>query len=124
MAMQTFNDAMNSHEELTVMSPDGTEYNGYHCDPKVDRTTLPAGWYAYDIRHDDDGCGIFVELCHDYVVVNNAGTFLTQTPIPELMADHSSVDFEIDPEDWAMAHDGDSSDCPENSDTNWGYTFC
>ena len=43
MAMQTFDEVMDLHEELTIMSPDGTEYNGYHCDPKVDRTTLPAG---------------------------------------------------------------------------------
>lgn len=134
MAKQTFDEAMKDNQDMTVMKADGTEIEGFYCDPKVDRDTLPAGWYAYDIRSDDDGCGIFVELCHDYVVVNNAGTFLTQTEIPELANPKSSVDFEIDQDDWKMGHWDEDYDydenapyhgpeCPDNKDTDWGYTF-
>ena len=123
MARQSFNKAMNSAEEMTIFAPDGREYAGNYADPKIDRSTLPAGWYCYDIRHDDDGCGVFCELCHNIVLVNNAGSFVTQTPIPELSADGSSVDFEIDEEEWALVHGSDSSPCPENHDTDWEYTF-
>ena len=92
---------------MIITRPDGTEVKGFYCDPKLDRSTMPNGWYAYDIRTDDDGCGIFVELCKDYVIVNNGGTFFTQIEIPELKEDGSSIEFLIDEEDWAQAHDGD-----------------
>ena len=134
MAAQKFKKAINEAADMTVIAPDGREITGFYCDPKVDRTTIPAGWYAYDIRYDDDGCGIFVELCHDYVVVNSAGTFLTQTMIPELTNPDSSVEFAVDEEEWNMAHwDGDNDyyendtynghACPAKKDTDWEFTF-
>lgn len=134
MATQTFKDAIKANQDMTVIKADGTEIDGFYCDPKVDRNTLPTGWYAYDIRYDDDGCGIFVELCHDYVVVNSAGTFLTQTMIPELTNPASSVEFAIDEEEWNMAHwDGDDDydenatyngpACPDRNDADWDFTF-
>lgn len=136
MARQTFDEAMKQNQPMTLMAPDGMEYTGFYCDPKLDRDTLPAGWYAYDIRHDDDGCGIFVEMCHDYVVVNNAGTFFTQTAIPELSAPGSSLDLAIDEEEWNMTHWDEETygaydetaeyhgpACPYLQDTDWGYTF-
>ena len=136
MATQTFREAMSDKQDMTVLTPDGKEIAGFYCDPKVNRETLPQGWHAYDIRHDDDGCGVFVELCHGYVIVNNAGTFLTQTKIPELDQPASSVDFEIDEDDWKMSHWDEDTDgkydenkpyhgpeCPASCDTDWGYTF-
>ena len=123
MAMQNFNEAIKNAEEMTVFSPDGREYTGSYVDPKIDRTTLPAGWYCYDIRHDDDGCGIFCQLCNNIVIVNSAGSFVTQTPIPELSTNGSSVYFAIDEEEWELTHEDDPCPCPENHDTDWGYTF-
>ena len=49
MATQTFKDAIKANQDMTVIKADGTEIDGFYCDPKVDRTTIPAGWYAYDI---------------------------------------------------------------------------
>ena len=136
MATQTFKEAMASKQEFTIMSPDGREITGFYCDPKIDRNTLPAGWHAYDIRHDDDGCGIFVELCHDYVIVNNSGTFFTQTPIPELANPSSSINFAIDEDEWKMSYWDEDTDgeydenapyngpaCPDRNDTDWDFTF-
>lgn len=136
MASQTFDEAMKHPQTMTLTAPDGREIQGFYCDPKLDRDTLPEGYYAYDIRHDDDGCGIFVELCCNYVFVNSAGTFFTQTPIPELAVPGSSLDFAIDEEEWKMTHWDEDTDgeydemaayhgpeCPVNQDTDWHYTF-
>ena len=134
MATQTFKEAILNPTDMTVIAPDNREITGFYCDPKIDRTTIPASWYAYDIRHDDDGCGIFIELCHDYVVVNSAGTFLTQTMIPELTNPASSVEFAIDESEWNMIHWDGNDDydenapyngpvCPVKKDTDWEFTF-
>jgi hypothetical protein len=96
MAVQNFTEAMEYPQHMTIISPNGREYNGYYCDPKLDRRTLPNGWNAYDIRHDDDGCGLFVELCHNYVIVNNAGTFFFEGQIEELAEPDSVVDFKTE----------------------------
>lgn len=124
MAKMSYADAMKpgQSQPMSINAPDGRVFNGYYCDPKLDRDTLPAGWHAYDIRHDDDGCGVFVELCHNYVIVNNAGTFFTQTPIPELAKDGASVSFAIDEEEWKLAHDSDTEPVEPNSNA-WDYTF-
>ena len=125
MAIQTFNKALEDAEEMIITRPDGTEVKGLYCDPKLDRSTMPNGWYAYDIRTDDDGCGIFVELCKDYVIVNNGGTFFTQTRIPELDETGSYVEFLIDEEDWANCHDDDSETLVQDEPEKlFGYSFC
>ena len=49
MAAQKFKKAINEAADMTVITPDGRKITGFYCDPKVDRTTIPAGWYAYDI---------------------------------------------------------------------------
>jgi hypothetical protein len=122
MASQTFDEAMKNQQEMEVTAPDGRTFTGNFCDPKLDRSTLPAGWYAYDIRHDDDGCGIFCTMEHDPVMVNNAGTFFLQTEIPELSAAGSSINFAIDEEEWKMDHKSDEP-CPPSSPTDWDYSF-
>jgi len=123
MASQFYEQAMNNPQPMSVTSPDGRVYDGYYCDPKLDRNTLPDGWHAYDIRHDDDGCGIFVTLNSDYVLCNSAGTFFTQTAIPELNGPGKSITFAIDPEEWSMAHEDPNEPCPENDPSDWGWTF-
>ncbi len=123
MAAQNFTDAMKHSQHLTILAPDGREFDGYYCDPKMDRRTLPEGWNAYDIRHDDDGCGIFVELCHNCVLVNNAGTFFFEGQIPELADPGSCVDFEIDPEEWSDIHSDHDVLDTESDGSAWNYTF-
>ncbi len=100
MAAQNFTEAIEYPQHMTIIAPNGHEFNGYYCDPKLDRRTLPDGWNAYDIRHDDDGCGYFAELCHNYVIVNNAGTFFLQGQIEELAEPDSVVFFKIDSEEY------------------------
>lgn len=125
MATQAFNEALEDAEEMIITRPDGTEVKGLYCDPKLDRSTMPNGWFAYDIRTDDDGCGVFVELCKNYVIANNGGTFFTQIEIPELKEDGSFVEFFIDEDDWAQAHDGDCDDLiQDDPDKLFYYTFC
>lgn len=130
MAFTTFNELqalINARpvtgDNMLLYSPTGATYQGVYCDPKIDRSTLPEGYYAYDIRHDDDGCGIFCQLCHNVVIVNNAGSFVTCDEIPELKEPDSFVMFKIDPEEWSMSHSDPNEPCPKNSDTDWDYSF-
>lgn len=131
MATQTFDEARKYAQAMKLTAPDGREYEGFYTDPKIDRSTLPDGWHSYDFRHDDDGCGIFVSLETNYVLVNNAGCFFTQTEIPELQESNSLIYLAIDPEEWEQAHSCDDDDdeyecpeCPEREDTDWDFTFC
>ena len=120
MAKQNFESAMRNPQRMSVTTNLGKAYEGYYCDPKLDRETLPEGWSAYDIRHDDDGCGFFCELKNGYVVVNNCGTFFLKGKIEELNELGSSVYFKISSEEWHSAHlDGE----PENGDDDWDYSF-
>lgn len=63
---------------FTVSPGCKTMNKGYYTVLRVDRDTVPEGWYAYDIRHGDSGGLYSVE---DFVLVNHAGTFLTQRPM-------------------------------------------
>ena len=124
MATLTFNDVKDNSEMMIIIAPENKIYKGYYCDPKLDRTTLPEGWYSYDIRTDDDGCGIFCELTHDYVYVNSAGSFFTQHPIEELSKEGSFVNFKIDPEEWKEAHSNpEELEEIENYPDDWEYSF-
>lgn len=51
-----------------------TENEGIFNDLRVDRSTIPEGWYAYDIMHGDTGG---LALLKEHVLVNHGGTFLT-----------------------------------------------
>ena len=55
-----------------------TEIKCFFSDLRVDKDTIPVGWYKYDIRHGYSGGFCTVE---PYVLVNHAGTILTQTEI-------------------------------------------
>ena len=52
-----------------------TEIQGYFTNQRVDRSTVPEGWYAYDLRTTENGTLCTVE---ERVVVNHGGTFLTK----------------------------------------------
>lgn len=76
--MITFNEAIRD-ADMFVVSPDTKrEVCGYFTNARVDRKTLPSGWYAYDIRHGDTGNFCTME---PLVVVNHAGTFLCQKEV-------------------------------------------
>jgi hypothetical protein len=110
-------------DRMIIITPD-TTYNGYYCDPKLDRSTMPEGWYAYDFRTDDDGLGFFCTINHNYVMVNNGGTFFTQTEIPELREPDSYKTMKIDQEEWNTAHsEEDFDDEVDNPEDAWDYSY-
>ena len=47
---------------------------------RVDRSTVPNGLYLYEVRNDDDQCGLPVEIGR-WVMVNHWGTLLSTVPI-------------------------------------------
>lgn len=47
---------------------------------RINRSTLPKGIYAYDVRHDDEMQGYPCEIA-DRVLVNHWGTIVTNEPI-------------------------------------------
>ena len=47
---------------------------------RIDRSTVPEGLYAYDIRHDDEGQGEPCEI-KPHVLVNHWGTIICADPI-------------------------------------------
>ena len=55
-----------------------TEVEGLFSSLRLDRKTLPEGWYAYDIRHTDSGAFCTVE---EHVAANHMGTFITKKKI-------------------------------------------
>lgn len=75
MAMISFEEAY-KNEPMSVFRSDGSYVNGCLSDMRVDRSTIPEGWHAYDLRDNSDG--IPCELVNGYVMVNHMGTFLTQ----------------------------------------------
>ena len=66
---------------MEITLENGAHYTGMFTDMRLDRETLPEGKFAYDCRHDDETWG---ELCQlqPFVLVNYAGTFVTDAPIP------------------------------------------
>lgn len=68
---------------------------------RVDRSTIPEGWYLYEVRHDDNSWGDPVEIALG-VLANHFGTLIVKEPF-ELesspLTDNAYLD--IDPEkDW------------------------
>lgn len=55
---------------------EGNEYEGLFSDLRIDRSSVPEGWYCYEIRHDDEDQGYWAEIGTS-VMVNFWGTLLT-----------------------------------------------
>ena len=55
-----------------------TGNKGYFTILRIDRETVPEGWYAYDVRHSATGNICAIEK---FVAVNHAGTFLTKQEV-------------------------------------------
>lgn len=63
---------------------------------RLERNTVPVGFYLYEVRHDDDGIGDPVQIARG-ILVNHWGTILTTEPID--IPEDGYLD--IDPEkDW------------------------
>lgn len=76
--MRTFRDILLEAEGFIVSPGCKTEIKGFITDEWVDRSIVPTGWYAYDIREGDSGYPCTIE---ERVIVNHYGTFLTRTKI-------------------------------------------
>jgi hypothetical protein len=120
---------MENPQRMTIISPDNVSYCGYYIDRRVEINSIPKEWHRYDIRHDDDCCGIFCCLENNDIWVNNAGSFVTKQHIKELEKEDSFINFKIDPEEWRMTHedpdnpDKEIEDPPENYIDDWDWTF-
>ena len=67
------------NKENFIIAPGcSTENKGFFTILRVDRNTLPKGYYAYDIRHGTRGGLCTVE---PNVAIDHAGTFITKNPI-------------------------------------------
>ena len=68
---------------------------------RVDRNTVPEGWYMYEVRHDDECQGEPVEIAL-WVMVNHWGTLLVKEPFDlEKSQITNNAYLYIDPEeDW------------------------
>lgn len=75
---------------------------GLFVDLRVNRDTLPDGYYMYEVRHSDDDWGEPCEIA-DWIMVNFFGTLLMKEPLENLM-EQDTLDKKyvyIDPEkDW------------------------
>ena len=48
---------------------------------RIDRATVPNGYYLYEVRHDDDCRGDAVQIARN-IVVNHWGSLITRDEIP------------------------------------------
>ena len=75
---------------------------GLFTDYRVNRDTIPEGYFMYEIRHDDDCQGDPVQIAK-WVIVNFWGTLLVKEPFnlePSPMTNNAYLS--IDPEeDWS-----------------------
>lgn len=73
--MAGFNAMTEIYEEITLL-----EKPALFTGARLDRSTVPEGLYAYDVRHDDECQGIPCEVAN-YIMVNHWGTVLTVEPL-------------------------------------------
>jgi hypothetical protein len=79
---------------------------------RIDRASVPKGYYLYEVRHDDDQQGDPVQLGR-WIMVNHWGTLISNKPVklePSPTIDNAYRD--IDPEtDWN--YEGESTTLQE-----------
>ena len=71
----TFNAMTEHYEEITVCGKPAL-----FTSIRIKRDSVPAGLYAYDVRHDDDCRGIPCEIA-PFVMVNHWGTIILAEPL-------------------------------------------
>lgn len=68
----TFDATTQRYEEITVC-----DKPALFTSVRIKRDSVPAGLYAYDVRHDDDCRGIPCEIA-PFIMVNHWGTIILQ----------------------------------------------
>lgn len=68
---------------------------------RVDRKSIPEGWFMYEVRHDDDSWSDPIEIALG-VLVNHFGTLLVKEQLNLIPSPRTSNAYlDIDPEkDW------------------------
>lgn len=87
-------------KEITWEKVKVLDKEGLFTELRVDRSTVPEGWYMYEVRHDDNSWGDPVEIAKG-ILVNHFGTLLVKepielTPFPETGNDYRYIDPETD----------------------------
>lgn len=70
-----FEEALEDAQGFVLTLPDGNDVPGFFTNLRIDRNTLPDGYYAFDIRGGDDEDFCTLE---ETVRVNHTGTFITK----------------------------------------------
>lgn len=74
---------------------------GLFTELRIDRNSIPDGWYMYEVRHDDDCQGEPVQIA-SWVMVNHLGTLLVKEPFdlePSKVNNNAYLDIDLD-KDW------------------------
>lgn len=138
MASNNFDTAKALAEDarpMVVTTDKGRIYEGFFSNVSMDRRTLPAGWHAYDLR--DDGVTGIPFSIENRAIVNNFGCFFINGEIVELYEPDAYADFQIDPDEWELAHWNpedhggesysheayDGKPAPEPKPGDWDWTF-
>ena len=94
--MAKFNAKEATWEKVEVLGKEGL-FTGL----RIDKNTVPDGWYFYEVRHDDDTWGDPVEIALG-VLVNHFGTLLTREPfelVPSPVTGNAYLDIDAE-KDW------------------------
>lgn len=77
---------VHSWEDLEIWLEDSDperepSVRGSFTSMRIDRNTIPEGFYAYDLRDADSDSEMWFSELKDYVLVNHAGTILTEDKV-------------------------------------------
>lgn len=95
--MARFNAMDVTWEKVDVLGKEGL----FTC-LRVDKTTIPKGWYFYEVRHDDFCYDEPIEIALG-VLANHWGTLIMEEPlelIPEPILHNAYLDIDSE-KDWA-----------------------
>jgi len=73
--MAQYNAMKTNFDEVTIL-----EKPALFTPIRIDRSTVPSGYYAYDVRHDDDQQGDAVQI-GKFIMVNHWGTLIMRDRI-------------------------------------------
>lgn len=99
--MVTFEMAINENQPIEITQFDRKLISkGYFTNARIDRATVPDGWYVYDLREGDDGDFACIE---SEVFVNHGGTVALQDELTLVDGRLILMDFEETNSDIAQA---------------------
>ena len=76
--MKKFDEVKKDLAFIEILGKTALLYEG-----RLDHTTIPEGFTAYDLRHEDENWGNPCEVS-PYIMVNFFGTIVSDTPIPDI----------------------------------------